>query len=455
MRSDELLCHRSRDTRMFFVQEDGGSYAIDMSDRWNSETVVSDRSVTGQEGIDGLVGDGSIQSYVADDATVTYLVVGTNDGLVRETDDWETTEVPGPDSGVVVIVTDRRVVFVVGNCRDPDVDGDDVRVVDHANVEDASVANSLLSTRFTVTAADGVALSVTPTATDGLQDIANYVTKAARRWRSARDFFDDFGERLIDVEEAFADDEAAGQKRRRKLVKGLSDLGQTSSLHAIDLPALDADRDAARTRLDHATCRGCWHRARELIEAGDDHLAADALADAVTSYRDACAALRAMGEDGELAEAAFSEGSLAMELGPFDIEPALRDRLATCRERAADADVAVTTVWPVLVDGYDDLQSAHRFVGRVLDADLDGLADATAAARSEAADAFDGAIKRAEQRGDEAEEAGDSDAAREHFEEALALLDERASVTGEHDTDLRERLDEKVERSKWEWVGDR
>jgi len=75
-------------------------------------------------------------------------------------------------------------------------------------------------------------------------------------------------------------------------------------------------------------------------------------------------------------------------------------------------------------------------------------------ARSEAADAFADAIRTMGCRADEPEEAGNSDEARDYFEDALALLDERAAVTGENDDDRRDRLEEGVERSKWEWVGD-
>ena len=38
--------------------------------------------------------------------------------------------------------------------------------------------------------------------------------------------------------------------------------------------------------------------------------------------------------------------------------------------------------------------------------------------------------------------------------DGVELLDQRAAVTDEDDPDLRARLDEKIERSKWEWVGD-
>jgi len=421
----------------------------------NGASVVGDHDGSGG-GIDGRLGGGSIQSYATDDETVTHLLLGTDDGLQRETDDWQTTEEPGPDSGVVVLVTDRRVVFVVGNCRDPDVDGDYVRTVEHADIREATATDSLLSTTFAVTTGDGVSLAVTPSDTDGLDDLASFVNRARMQWRSARDFFDDFNEALIAVEEAVADGNPDRAERRRQAVDNdLAELGQTSSLHAVELPALEADCADARERLDHAMCRGYWHRARTLIERGDEARSDGDLTAGATGYRDACSAFRAMVDYGGPTETAFHEESLAMTLGPFDVERALLDRLADCRERASDGEADPATVWPALLRGYDHLRSALGIGGRRLDTESDTLAVALKTTREEAAEAFGNAIRAAEERGDDASGDGDGDRARDHYDTALELLDERASVTGKVDESVRERITEKRERTEWEWVGDR
>jgi len=426
-----------------------------MSSNWNSVTVVGDPGTGAETPVDGHVGEQTIESYTDADETTTHLVVGTDDGLVRETDDWQTVEQPGTHSGVVVIVTDRRVVFVVGNCRDPDVDGDYVRSIDHADVENATATNSLFTTRFSVTDASGVVLAVTPTETDGLEAIATTIERATLRWQSANEFFDDFEKRLIAIEEAFAGgDDDTGRARRHRLIKELGDLGQTSSLNAVELPALDADCEAARTRLDHATCRGYWIQARGLIETGDGHVDAGELAEAVAAYRGACSAFQSLAETGGPTEAAFSDDSLSMDLGPFDLDDALIDRLDACRVRATHEDVAATAVWPPLVSGYEQFQSGLQRAGAELDIEPESVGETLDTVRQAADEAFADAIEAEERRGDDAQDDGDSEQARAHFENALELLDQRAAVTDEDDPDLRARLDEKIERSKWEWVGD-
>ena len=251
-----------------------------------------------------------------------------------------------------------------------------------------------------------------------------------------------------------AGDDDTGRARRHELIKELGDLGQTSSLNAVELPALDADCEAARTRLDHATCRGYWIQARELIQTGDDHVDDGELAEAVEAYRGACSAFQSLTETGGPTEAAFSDDSLSMELGPFELDTALMDRLDVCRARAAEDDVTAAAVWPPLVTAYEQLQSGLRRVDTGLGTGPESVVETLNTVRQAAGEAFTDAIEADERRGDDAQDDGDSERARAHFENALELLEQRTAVTSEDDSGLRARLDEKIERSKWEWVGD-
>lgn len=432
-----------------------------MSELSDRVTVVGEPTGERQNPSD-LVGARSVREYLRDDETVEFAVVGTDDGLVRETDDWQTTESPGSASGVVVLVTDRHVVFAVGDCRDPDVDGDYVRHVDHAAVEDVTVTNSLLSTGFTV-ATEDVRLTVTPRETDGLDDVARYVERAQMQWRSAEEFFDGLGDELRALENEVADgDDASARRRRHEIQNGLSELGQTSSLHAVELPALESDRDRIQQRLDDALCRGYWYRARERTNDARQRRESGAVADAAAAYRDACDEYQSMVEFGGPRAEAFEDDALELANNPFDLEGVLANGLASCGQTLQNGAEPETgaTAWPALLAGYEHLLSAVRIGGDRLDTDPDELRATVERVRQRTVDAYVEAAERFEERGDASYDDGDDDEADDRYDRARELLAEGRELADAHEEvatdsveECADRIEEKRERSQWEWGG--
>lgn len=438
------------------IMSTNDGYPTRMSQVSNGVTVIGG----GGQLPDQLVDASSVRTYVGDDEHVKFVLVGDGE-LVRETDDWKTTEAPGPNEGVVVVVTDRRVVFVVGACLDPDVDGDDVRRVHHADVDDVGFTDSLLSTTFTVRDADGVEFSLTPAATDGLEDLCRFVTRASMRWEPAREFFDGLDDSLDELETAVASGDTAEARRQRKSVyERLSDVGKTSSLNAVDLPALDADRGDAKRRIADAFSRGYWRRARDLTETGDERREADGVLEAAAAYRDACEAAEKLVAEGGPAERAFDGDALAAALGPFSIVDALAERLAKTRRDLADADLdARLAGCERVLAGYDHLQAAVADGGDRLEVDPADLQGQFGEQRQRIAEALERCVTTATERG---EAADDDESARAQYQTALDALDQRERLAERHDDvpmpesidAKRAELEDEIERTQWEWVGD-
>lgn len=410
---------------------------------------------------DQLVTASSVESFVADDEAVQFVLIGDDGTLVRQTDDWKTTEDAGTDEGVVVLVTDRRVTYVVGESRDPDVDGDDVRRVHLADVADVDYSNSLLSTAFSLRNADGVEFSMTPVSMDGIEEVRKFVRRASMRWTSAREFFDDLQSDLRALEDAVAngDDERA-TRRRNRIYETLESVDNGSSFKSVDLPALDADRKTARRRIEAAIHRGYWYRARELTETADHARDEGRPADAAEAYADACECYFELVKGGGPVDRSFEAEAREGDLDPFTFGDDLAERLASIRLALTDEDVAnQLSGWQSLRSGFDDLKRALNLGANRLDVDVTSLGRDCVEARQRIADACEDLIGAAAERGDEAD---DTDLATERYELALEALAERERLADAYDAvpeiedadERRAAIEEKIERSEWEWVGD-
>lgn len=416
------------------------------------------------EEVTDLLGRASTAAYCRDDETVQFMLVGKDDGLARGSDDWETTQEPGPDSGVVVLVTDRQTIFVVGECRDPEVDGDYVRRVKHADVDDVAVESSLLSSTFVLTTDDGVRLSITPTTTDGIGEVTRYVERASLRWSEAPAVFDSLDDEVEAIRESVVTgDLEDASRRKRSILQSLRSLGQTSSIHHVDLPALDVDRQRARERLANALGVGYWRRLERLVEEADAERERGDVDAAAVGYRQACEAFDAMTSNVDTGRNPFSDVDAAGELAPEHVGDALLGRLETCGERADDAadPTVALSAWVALLEGYEAVRSAVNLDPDAVNADPDEVhARLHRAARRTAGTTVDVA-ECFEERGDEAMAARDADEGREEYERAVSVLDQHRELAGRFDAAVdeddaaavRDRLADKIAQTQWEWGG--
>jgi len=431
-----------------------------MSKRAKLTTVIGN-SGGGGAVPDELVEASDVRSYLQDGESLKYVVVGT-DKLVRETDDWKTTEEPGSDGGVLLAVTDKGLLFIVGGCRDPDVDGDYVRRVHHADVEEVTINDSLLSSSFTVETRDGVVMKMTPASMDELTTVRQYVTSAHLRWKSAREFLTDLDADLEELESTVA----AGQgdevtRLKNSIYEEIISIGETSSLNSVDLPALDDDLDEAKRRLRLATGRGYCRLARDELGMAIEHRDAGALTDAADSLRVGAEALEKLIVDNGLRESQFGDDDAAQKLEPGQLTEAVsQEQAAICTLLSAESIDTQARTLPIIEDAVEHLDAVLADSGERLQIDTEELEAALEACRTDIAAAYEACANEFADRATTGDD--DDQDQRATLGRAIDAIDRRRELARESEylavdeslAERREELEAQIERLEWQWVGD-
>ena len=123
--------------------------------------------------------DGPAVEAVADDETVTFVVTNRTYGIAI-TDD--TTEHVTPDQGyqTVVVITDRRILVLVGMEH-----GDRQFTLDISEITEVDTAAGGRSAQLTIRRADGTAWEIT-TEASGLAGVANYLRNKSKAQQTVR-----------------------------------------------------------------------------------------------------------------------------------------------------------------------------------------------------------------------------------------------------------------------------
>lgn len=242
-----------------------------------------------------------LRAFLDDDESVEQLLVNTRVGVTR-TDDTETTVEPGREHGAVAAVTDRRIVFVVGDPvgRDDDfvatVPFDDIESVEQRSetlTQALAVATGdCVVWAFTARTADAVDDAVdvlndrlaqraldragechdAATATDDPATRAEHLEAALDAYRRAAELLGDERSRVTEAERAAREDAEAVITN---LVAAHRDHGQEASAAAEW--ELAAENEASAFEL-FAEARDAYDRALELARAyppGDPETIAD------------------------------------------------------------------------------------------------------------------------------------------------------------------------------------
>ncbi|AWB27005.1 coiled-coil domain-containing protein [Halococcoides cellulosivorans] len=146
----------------------------------------------------GYVGDEPVGTYLEDDEVPLFVLSNGKRGVTRETDDEATTFAPGRGYSTVVVVTDRRLLFVVGDGAD---DGDWVQSVSLADLEYTRTDQSLFRQSVTIETKDGTRWRFHPTDAD-LDALVSYLDEAAWRWSRAQDHLEDARSALVDASQS-------------------------------------------------------------------------------------------------------------------------------------------------------------------------------------------------------------------------------------------------------------
>lgn len=415
----------------------------------NSLRDLSSRSRSA-EGNDGDDAQAVLDPILQDGESVQY--VQTNSKGIETTTDGRTTTIK-PDSGYQVynVVTDHRVLFLMGGDTgsisiDVEFDMESVTLVD--------ARDGLLSTTFVV---GGINSTVKFTPSDGpdTSEVVDYIDRIGSSWSDLYDALAGTREAIEAFEASLQADED-GEDSLRRARSRLSNAHYCATRHddgpveqmlaLIEPVETELDQIQVEARLDRvddllaaAEAGGSFDdTVRSLIEAGDRlDKARRAIDDALESD-----AAQELIEDREVAIDQFAASVLA------DVED--------CCHRALGADDAsvAAEAWETAFERYRTL----------LDADWDGLAGVGADAvrfqlswvvgrRVEALTAL--AAER-EAEGNALDDDGDDatehyEHAKAHVESARTLADEHPHIDADRFDDRIAELEEKIEVSEWQW----
>lgn len=243
-------------------------------------------------GTDGLLGSAYLHdeppaTYLFDAESPMYLVRNKKAGLdVAGETDIEAAE-PDGDHQALALVTDLRLLFLVG-----DADGDRVQSIPLADVDGAHVERGGLRTQdLTVETGSGATLTF-PSRGD-VGPVAEYVDRAASVWTAAQQTV----ERAADATDAAAADVEAGEFDAAReaiadledylepALRALGDLGPAALEEALPEARRRVRRARALRRQSHAGSGAKAHaRAQSAWAAGEYEAAATAYGEALAAY---------------------------------------------------------------------------------------------------------------------------------------------------------------------------
>lgn len=171
-------------------------------EKYNPDGV--DEAVLGGTGSGGLLSSGylredPISSYVGDDETVVFVRSNAKHGVSRRDvgGDDGTQFRPGDGYRAFAVVTDTRILFIVGDTRDGD--GDWSIPVPLADVEVVEHSEGLLAAEIALTTRSDVVWSFQ--SREDLGDVAAYLDAASMAWLHVESYLETARERVVEAEQ--------------------------------------------------------------------------------------------------------------------------------------------------------------------------------------------------------------------------------------------------------------
>lgn len=146
---------------------------------WEGEELPGVLSRTGGGGFlsTGYLADEPAKALVEDDETMQHALTNRKRGVRVESASESSHVKPDGSHRTVVVVTDRRLLVLVGRAE-----GDEQTSIDLSAVADVEATTGRRTGQLTVERADGTTWEI-PTGTDGLDAVAAYLGEAAAAWR--------------------------------------------------------------------------------------------------------------------------------------------------------------------------------------------------------------------------------------------------------------------------------
>lgn len=406
------------------------------------------RSAEGDEGDDAQA---VLDPILQDGESVQYVQM--NSKGIETTTDGRTTTIK-PDSGYQVynVVTDHRVLFLMGGDTesisiDVEFDMESVTLVD--------ARDGLLSTTLVVGGANST-VKFTPSDGPDTSEVVDYIDRIGSSWADLYDALAGTREAIEAFKTSLQTDED-GEDSLRRARSRLSNAHYCATRHD-DGPVeqMLAIIEPVETELDQIQVEARLDRVDDLLAAAEE---ADSFDDTVRSLIEA-------GDRLDQASQAIDDEALESDAAQELIE----DRAAAIDQFAASvlSDVEDSCHRALGADdasvGAEAWETAFERYRRLLDADWDGLVGVDADALrfqlswvvGRRVEALTALAAECEAEGDALDDDGDDateryEHAKAHVESARTLADEHPHIDADGFDDRIAELEEKIEVSEWQW----
>jgi len=412
--------------------------------------------------LDGLVGpadwlDDGVHVELLETGERPKYALSSTDGIEHTTEGRSTSITPMGDHDSYLLVTDRRILVVLGDQpTDPELE------FPFVNVTDCSIESGLLSSSVTISTRSE-AIEFSPSAGNA-EATVEFASETASNWREVGRLLGEARQSIEQIEAGLDTSEYEVKEARtriteaRKTIEGIDDV-PTEALQS-HVREVESELEAART--------DTWlHEAQDIFEEVADELDAAAATLGADQYEQACEAILDAGDRLEAGYSALEkvDGQSAGETlaRANDLETRIAETVAdyldtalTQCERArtaADPDDRVRA-WAIARDWYvealdADLSEWGDVTDDTLEFQLTWVRGALIDARIEKAVALEA----------EGDGCDDDETALECYETALDVLEETEALTTEHPHQStapieapRERINDKqLDATEWEW----
>lgn len=145
--------------------------------------------------------------HLDSDESLRHVLTNRAVGVEREGDEETVQLAPGDDHGALAIVTDRRLLLLVGDC--PAREGDVAMPIPHEVVTTAEAETETLTERLVVETEADVAWAFTAREAGGAANAAAFVADASDAWQAVEANLDAVEDARDRLEDALADDDWA------------------------------------------------------------------------------------------------------------------------------------------------------------------------------------------------------------------------------------------------------
>jgi len=387
---------------------------------------------------------GPLAALLGDRESLQYVLAGSG-GIDHTTNGRSTSIEPSGGHAAFMIVTNRRVYFVLGD--DP---GTAEVTFTHAAVTTAELKSGLLNTTVLVKTADG-SVRFKPESADEAEEIADYAARMASAWGEFDGALTDARATIEDIEDRLA----SGKETSRLVQAARSYISNAHHAATYDddaptelmvslLDPVETTLDQLCVAIDTEQIESLLDDAREAKASGDHETAFETLAQAHSTIADGRKAVT----DGGVLETINELGSTYDELVTMTFE----DAESACHRGQTAADPAeAVSAW----------QEARGRYQAALSAEWDGEASISAdALRFQLAWVTQRLIEAHVEHADALEAEGDEDDATDSYERAKQQLTRARELASQHtyatasvSTERIEGLDEKIELAEWQWGG--